>query len=65
MILRTIKCDVCGETQQEASPNSGWAGWGALHGVVLNGIPNPSLCPPCLEKTAAFVDSLRSNHGVD
>lgn len=55
-ILRNIECDVCHATQQEQEANAGWPGWGAVQGVQLNGIPNPSLCPDCLTKVMVFID---------
>lgn len=56
--LRTITCDIegCDEQFTEPSPGAGWQGWGALHGIVLNGIENPTFCPSCLEKVAVFID---------
>lgn len=57
-ISRTIKCDVCGLTAVEEVPMQGWPGWGALQGVILNGVENPNLCPLHLGHTANFVDSM-------
>lgn len=57
-ILRVIKCDVCGKEQVEEQINGGWVGWGALHGIKLNDTENPSLCPPCLNKVAKFINNL-------
>lgn len=58
--LRIIKCDIkgCKAQQTETQPGEGWAGWGALHGIALNGIPNPHLCPAHLFQLAEFVDKL-------
>lgn len=57
-ILRTIKCDVCGEVDTEPFPNAGWMGWGGLNGVAFNGVDNPSLCPKHLAAVADFIDRL-------
>lgn len=58
-INRTIQCDICGAVEAETIPNNGWQGWGALQGVVLDGTPNPSLCPACLSKLADLADRLK------
>lgn len=58
MIQRTIKCDLCGESADEKEQNSGWQGWGAIHGISLNGVHNPNLCPACLARVAEFVDCM-------
>ena len=60
MILRQIKCDVaaCSVVLTEHEPNAGFPGWGALHGVMMNGSVNPNLCPACLAKVAEFMDKL-------
>lgn len=57
-IKKTIVCDVCGTEEAEQVTDGGFIGWGALHGIELNGVPNPNLCPTCLLATAAFVDKL-------
>lgn len=57
MILRTIRCQ-CGTEATEKEENAGWGGWGALHGIALNGEPNPHLCPACLNKVAEFADKM-------
>lgn len=62
-ILRTIKCDVCGTSQTEENAGDGWQGWGALHGISLDGVENPSLCNECLNRTASYVDSLKNGSG--
>lgn len=65
-ILRMIKCDVrgCEKTAVEPKPNAGWMGWGRLHGVVIDGAENPSLCPEHLAAVAEHVDKGLSN-GMD
>lgn len=55
-ITRTIECDKCHKTQTEPVPNVGWQGWGAIHGVELNGVANPNLCPECLAPVMEFID---------
>jgi len=56
-IERTIKCQ-CGAEDKEKEHGAGFIGWGALHGIALNGESNPSLCPSCLKKVAEFLDKL-------
>jgi hypothetical protein len=43
----------------EDAPNAGWEGWGQLQGIVLDGVPNPHLCPDCLGSVADYVDAKR------
>lgn len=57
-IIRTIKCDICQAEQTEPAAGAGWVGWGDLHGIVLNGIANPSLCPTCLGVAAMALDAI-------
>ena len=57
-ILKTIQCDVCGKESIETDQCEGWVGCVFLQGVVLNDIPNPSLCPECLPMVAAYVDNM-------
>lgn len=61
MIIRTIKCSVCGCMEMEKKAGEGWVGWGALHGIELNGQPNPSLCPRHLTLAADFVDRMTTS----
>jgi hypothetical protein len=56
MILRTITCDVCGNSATETTPGEGWPGWGALQGIKLNGVDNPNLCPKHLAAAANALD---------
>lgn len=63
MITRIIQCDICGRQEAEQVQETGWRGWGAIHGVALNGAPNPSLCPVCLSKVMNFIDG--GLNGVD
>jgi len=60
MILRLIQCDVCGKDYTENAEGAGFPGWGALHGIVLDGIHNPSLCPKCLAEVACYVNKMRN-----
>ena len=62
-ILKTIFCDICAAQATEPAPNSGWKGWGALHGIVLDGADNPSLCPDCLTATGNFIDARKNGLG--
>ncbi len=55
-ILRTIRCDVCGEEEKEKQPDAGFPGWGELRGIALDGAENPTLCPEDLGVAAAFID---------
>jgi len=59
MIVRTIVCGVCYETAREKSEGAGFDGWGQASGFVLEGMPNPHLCPRHLADTADFLDRLR------
>lgn len=63
-INRTIRCDCCGVEQIETMPDAGWAGWGAIYGVALNGASNPNVCPVCLSKVMEFVEKEVCN-GMD
>ncbi len=65
MILRTIKCDVCGSVHTEPSADDGFEGWGQLQGVCLDGVDNPSLCPQHLTDAANFIDGLRVKNALD
>ena len=56
MIERTIVCGVCGKRETEQAPEAGWPGWGALQGIVLNGVPNPHLCPEHLIVAVKAID---------
>ena len=58
MILRTIECAVCKKKYTEEKENDGFAGWGQIGGVVLNGDSNPHLCPDHLATVANFIDSM-------
>lgn len=58
-ITRTIECDICPAMEVEKVANEGWAGWGALNGVAIDGKANPTLCPTCLSKVAAFTDAMK------
>ncbi len=57
MIIRKIECDICHVTAEEITANAGWPGWGALHGIELDGVQNPTLCPSCLAKVASYIDT--------
>lgn len=63
-ITRTITCDICCKTATETVPNEGWPGWGGLHGIALNGVTNPTLCPTDLARVAEFIDK-ELRHGMD
>lgn len=58
MITRKAICDVCHKEEVEVAQNIGWPGWGAVQGVSLNGVDNPTLCSECLNKVMQFVDGL-------
>lgn len=57
---RMITCDVegCHMAHTEVEWGDGHLGWGQLHGISLNGVDNPHLCPVHLGQVANFVDSL-------
>lgn len=59
MRQQTISCDIpgCNESGVDTD-GQGFHGWGALHGISLNGTPNPCLCPLHLAAVAEFIDSL-------
>lgn len=59
MILRTIKCAICGKEQTEQSPNEGWIGWSGMLGIALDGDEQPQFCPHDTAKIADFVDYLK------
>lgn len=61
MNLRFVTCDIpgCGSRHEEINAGDGFSGWGQLQGIILNGVPNPLLCPIHLSLTASFVDNLR------
>ena len=60
MILRTIKCDICNEQLLETNNGDGFPGWGALHGISLDNVDNPSLCPQCLREIAQHMDAYKT-----
>lgn len=61
---RTVTCDIkgCSATMQEKEFGLGFPSWGQLMGIVLNGVPNPMLCPGHLHRVADYVDSLEEIH---
>jgi len=67
MILRTIKCDICGISYTEDREGAGFPGWGALQGVSLDDVSNPSLCPGHLAMFGEYADKLKQelNRGLD
>lgn len=62
-VLRTIKCDICGATETEAAPGAGWPDWGDIHGIALDGVGNPSLCPRHLAMVADMLDAEKMKEG--
>jgi len=60
-ILRKIVCDVCGQAYTEREAGHGFPGWGAFHGIKLDGVDNPQLCPVHKAAVADFIDELK--HG--
>lgn len=58
-LLQTIRCDVCGKQETGTEAGQGFKGWGALHGIVLDGVPNPTLCPDHLHAAADFIDAMK------
>ena len=59
-IYRTIECDICAEQVTETELGDGFAGWGELKGIALDGVDNPALCPKHLEKMAIFMDKMKN-----
>lgn len=33
-MVRTIKCDVCGNIESEKEYGAGWPGWAIIHGIA-------------------------------
>lgn len=62
MIVQTIKCDVCGAEYAEEVNGAGFPSWGALQGVVLDGVGNPNLCPKHLKAMAKFMDDMKKEY---
>lgn len=62
MILRTITCEVCGQTYTEEAHGNGFPGWGALQGITLDGVDNPTLCPAHKAVLADCLDQLKQQH---
>lgn len=58
-IIQSIRCDVCGAEMDESQPGAGFPGWGALQGIDLDGVENPSLCPGDLGRLGQFADDLK------
>lgn len=67
MNLRLITCDIvgCNARHEEKTPGEGFPMWGQIHGIVLNGVPNPQLCPTHLSKLAEIADQLGVLNGMD
>ncbi len=60
-LLRTVKCDICGETLTEPSYGAGFADWMLINGIVLDGNDQIWLCPEHRNAVADYIDSLK--HG--
>lgn len=63
-ILRTIKCDVCGDSSTEGEEGKGWPHWGQVNGFALDKTMNPTLCRDCLVAVANFVNGLKHHRSV-
>ena len=59
MILRTIKCGICGFEATETQANKGWKGWGQLSGAALDGDANPHLCPDHVSTMFTHADHIK------
>lgn len=59
--MRTLVCDVCREALSEPAYGEGFANWGAVQGISLDGVSNPVLCPRHLALVAGYVNRLK--HG--
>jgi len=57
-VRRTIRCDICKVEYTEREPGDGFPNWGQLHGISLNGVQNPNLCPEHLHALAERADEL-------
>ena len=60
--LLTLVCDVCRHQATEIEPGAGLPGWGALHGISLDGVPDPVLCPEHLGMIANHLDGMKHGH---
>ena len=65
MITRIAECACCHRVQQEALPGGGWVGWFGLHGVVLNGDPDPMFCEECKPDIMNLIDQHVGEKNVD
>jgi hypothetical protein len=61
MILKIVTCDICGESYRELKYGEGFPGWGQLHGIALDGVPDPYFCPEHLAEISDFVCQLKEN----
>ena len=61
-ITKQIRCDICHRVEQEPIPANGFPGWGGISGVILNEVPNPSLCPEHLKVVMDYIDRLTGEH---
>lgn len=59
MILRTVKCCICGKEQTEFQPNEGWIGWSGIGGIAIDGDENPHLCPVHTAMVGDFLVNLK------
>lgn len=57
---RKVYCDIkgCKEELQEKEFGLGFPEWGQLKGIVLDGKPDPMLCPLHKSMTADFIDEI-------
>ena len=58
--IRIFTCDIpgCDYVQREEVPGKGPRDFGQFVGIILNGIPDPHLCPGHRAAVADFVDNL-------
>jgi hypothetical protein len=59
-IKRTIQCDICGCEQHEPMAGDGFTGWAGLHGVVLDGVADPQICPSCLNYFMPLLEAYKT-----
>lgn len=60
MILRTVKCAICGAVETEQAQGLGWVGWSGIVGVNLDGDDNPQLCPKHTAELMNIIDRMKN-----
>lgn len=63
-IVRTVRCNICGHEETEASHGSGWKDWLWVQGAVLDGDDQVWLCPRHRTKVMDFIDNMKNGNVV-